>query len=147
MEFQMPIRFALYLFGFIRSGPMSAVVAGIATLRNAGLVDGFIGRWMNAWLLSWMGIAALCRRPNTSKSAAGHKIYPYLLRKPPITRPSQVWAMDITFVGKTAPTGLFSDPPHPDGARLHLTGRRAGLVHPPRAVLAGLDHAGGRLLR
>ena len=107
MEFQMPIRFAPYLFGFIRSGPMSAVVAGIATLRNAGLEDGFLGLWMNARLLSWMGIAALYRKPNTSKPAAGHKIYPYLLRKPPITRPSQVWAMDITFVGETLPRGLL----------------------------------------
>ena len=27
-----------------------------------------------------MGIQALYRRPNTSKPAPGHKIYPYLLR-------------------------------------------------------------------
>ena len=27
-----------------------------------------------------------------------HKIYPYLLRKLPITRPNQVWAMDITYI-------------------------------------------------
>lgn len=31
--------------------------------------------------------------PNTSKPARGHKIYPYLLRKLPITRPNQVWAI------------------------------------------------------
>jgi putative transposase len=37
-------------------------------------------------------------RPNTSKPAPGHKIYPYLLRKLPITRPNQVWAMDITYI-------------------------------------------------
>jgi hypothetical protein len=54
MEFQMPSRFAPYLFGFILSGLMSAVVSGIATLRNAGLVDGLFGLWMNAWLLSWL---------------------------------------------------------------------------------------------
>lgn len=41
---------------------------------------------------------ALYRRPNTSKPAPGHKIYPYLLRKLPITRPNQVWAMDITYI-------------------------------------------------
>jgi putative transposase len=35
----------------------------------------------------------LYRRPNTSKPAPGHKIYPYLLRKLPITRPNKVWAM------------------------------------------------------
>src|SRR5690554_5955261 len=30
--------------------------------------------------------------------APGHKVYPYLLRKLPITRPNQVWAMDITYI-------------------------------------------------
>src|SRR4051794_41820166 len=45
-----------------------------------------------------MGIAAIHRRPNTSKPAPGHKIYPYLLRNVPVTRPNQVWAMDITYV-------------------------------------------------
>jgi Protein of unknown function (DUF2798) len=54
MEFQMPSRFAPYLFGFILSGLMSAVVSGIATLRNAGWTDGLFGLWMNAWLLSWL---------------------------------------------------------------------------------------------
>jgi putative transposase len=32
------------------------------------------------------------------KPASGHQIYPYLLRKLPITRPNQVWAMDITYI-------------------------------------------------
>ena len=45
-----------------------------------------------------MGIAAIYRRPNTSKPAPGHKIYPYLLRKLPVTRPNQVWATDITYI-------------------------------------------------
>lgn len=45
-----------------------------------------------------MGIEALYRRPNTSKPTPGHKIYPYLLRKLPITRANQVWAMDITYI-------------------------------------------------
>ena len=45
-----------------------------------------------------MGIEAIYRRPNTSKPAPGHKIYPYLLRKLPVTRPNQVWAMDITYI-------------------------------------------------
>jgi len=40
-----------------------------------------------------MGIEALYRKPNTSKPAPGHKIYPYLLRKLPVTRPNQVWAI------------------------------------------------------
>ena len=45
-----------------------------------------------------MGIEAVYRKPNTSKPAPGHKIYPYLLRNLPVTRPNQVWAMDITYV-------------------------------------------------
>ena len=49
----MPARFAPALFGFILSGLMSFAVSGIATLRNAGLTDGFLGLWVNAWLPSW----------------------------------------------------------------------------------------------
>ena len=45
-----------------------------------------------------MGIEAIYRKPNTSKPAPGHKIYPYLLRKLAVTRPNQVWAMDITYI-------------------------------------------------
>ena len=45
-----------------------------------------------------MGLEAIYRKPNTSKPAPGHKIYPYLLRKLPVTRPNQVWAMDLTYI-------------------------------------------------
>ncbi len=45
-----------------------------------------------------IGIEALYRRPRTTKPEPGHKIYPYLLRGAAITRPNQVWAMDITYV-------------------------------------------------
>ena len=45
-----------------------------------------------------MGIEALYRRPRTTKPEPGHKIYPYLLRGMAITRPNQVWAMDITYI-------------------------------------------------
>ncbi|WP_199823815.1 IS3 family transposase [Labrenzia sp. OB1] len=56
------------------------------------------GRLHVATLMKKMGIDAIYRRPNTSKPAPGHKIYPYLLRKLSVTRPNQVWAMDITYV-------------------------------------------------
>ena len=39
-----------------------------------------IGRRHVATLMKRMGIEALYRKPNTSKPAPGHKIYPYLLR-------------------------------------------------------------------
>jgi len=42
------------LFGFILSALMSFLVSGIATFRNAGLVDGFLGIWVGAWLPSWL---------------------------------------------------------------------------------------------
>src|SRR6202022_1379359 len=44
------------------------------------------------------GIEALYRRPRTPKPEPGHKIFPYLLRGLAITRPNQVWAMDITYI-------------------------------------------------
>ena len=50
----MPARLAPALFGFVLSGMMSLVVSGIATLRNAGLVEGVLTLWLSAWLLSWL---------------------------------------------------------------------------------------------
>ena len=56
------------------------------------------GRLHVATLMKRMGIEALYRKPNTSKPAPGHKIYPYLLRNLSVTRPNHVWAMDITYI-------------------------------------------------
>ena len=56
------------------------------------------GRQRIATMMRRMGIEALYRRPNTSKPAPGHKIYPYLLRGLKIEGPNQVWAMDITYI-------------------------------------------------
>jgi hypothetical protein len=50
----MPARLAPVLFGFVLSGMMSFLVSGIATVRTAGLVEGFVGLWTNAWLPSWL---------------------------------------------------------------------------------------------
>jgi putative transposase len=49
-------------------------------------------------LMRVMGIEALVPRPGTSKSAPGHKIFPYLLRGVAITEPNHVWAADITYI-------------------------------------------------
>lgn len=54
------------------------------------------GRLHVATLMKRMAIEVLYRRPNTSKPAPGHKFFSYLLRRLAVTRPSQVWAMDIT---------------------------------------------------
>lgn len=73
--------------------------AGSRMLRGLLAQEGFkVGRLHVATLMKRMGIEALYRKPNTSKPAPGHRIYPYLLRKLPITRPNQVWAMDITYI-------------------------------------------------
>lgn len=50
-----------------------------------------VGRLHVATLMKRMGIEAIYRRPNTSKPAPRHKIYPYLLRKLPIMQPNQVY--------------------------------------------------------
>ena len=73
--------------------------AGSRMLRDLLLAEGFtLGRLHVSTLMKRMGIEALYRKPNTSKPAPGHQVYPYLLRKLPITRPNQVWAMDITYI-------------------------------------------------
>ena len=57
-----------------------------------------ISRRRVSTLMKRMGIEAIYRRPNTSKPAPGHKIYPYLLRGVKVERPNHVWAMDITYI-------------------------------------------------
>ncbi len=49
-------------------------------------------------LMRVMGLEALYCRPRTTISDREHKVYPYLLRDVPITRPNQVWSADITYV-------------------------------------------------
>ena len=49
-------------------------------------------------LMQSMGIEAMYPKPNLSRPAPGHEIYPYLLRGVAISRPNQVWSSDITYV-------------------------------------------------
>ena len=73
--------------------------AGSRMLRDMLRADDvMVGRELVAQIMRRIGIEAIYRRPNTSKPAAGHKIYPYLLRKLVIDRPNQVWATDITYI-------------------------------------------------
>jgi putative transposase len=73
--------------------------AGSRMLRGLLAAEGCkIGRRHVKTLMKRMGIEALYRRPRTTKPEPGHKIYPYLLRDLEITRPNQVWAMDITYI-------------------------------------------------
>jgi len=73
--------------------------AGSRMLRDLLAADGVkVGRLHVSTLMKKMAIEAIYRRPNTSKPAPGHKVYPYLLRKLAVTRPNQVWATDITYI-------------------------------------------------
>jgi putative transposase len=73
--------------------------AGSRMLRGLLWQQGLeVGRRHIKTLMRRMGIEAIYRKPNTSKPAPGHKIYPYLLRDMAVTRPNQVWAMDLTYI-------------------------------------------------
>ena len=91
-----------------------------------------IGRRHVASLMKRIGIAAIYRRPNTSKPAPGHKIYPYLLRRLKIERADQVWAMDITYIPMARGFVYLA-------AVVDVFSRRV-LAH------SGVDHDGSRLL-
>lgn len=73
--------------------------AGSRMLRDLLNGEGIeIGREAVRTMMKRMGIEAIYRRPNTSKPAAGHRIYPYLLRTLTVERANQVWATDITYI-------------------------------------------------
>ena len=79
------------------------------------------------------GVGALFRHPRTTKPEAGPQNLPILAARD----------------GDHAAEPGVGDGHHlhPDGARLRLSGRRARLVQPPRAVVAAVDHNGSGVLR
>src|SRR5258708_30047943 len=73
--------------------------AGSRMLRGLLAAEGSkVGRRHVTTLMRRMGIETIYRKPNTSKPAPGHRIYPYLLRNLAITRANQTWAMDISYI-------------------------------------------------
>ena len=107
--------------------------AGSRMLRDLLRGEGVeIGREHVATMMKRMGIEAIYRRPNTSKPAPGHKIYPYLLRSAAFCG------------GRAAEPGLGDGHHlHPHGARLRLSRCRRRLVQPQGHVVACFDHDGG----
>lgn len=49
-------------------------------------------------LMRLMGLSSVAPTPDTSKPAAEHKVYPYLLRGKEINRSNQVWCTDLTYI-------------------------------------------------
>jgi len=49
-------------------------------------------------LMRVMGLESVAPKPNTSKPAPEHPVYPYLLRNLKVSRVNQAWASDITYI-------------------------------------------------
>jgi putative transposase len=49
-------------------------------------------------LMRLMGLEAQCPKPNLSKPAPGHKMYPYLMKTMTIDGANQAWCADITYI-------------------------------------------------
>jgi len=65
------------------------------TLKAAGA---FVNRKRVQRLMRLMGLESTAPKPNTSKPAPEHAVYPYLLRNVTVSRVNQVWASDITYI-------------------------------------------------
>jgi len=65
------------------------------TLKAQGVA---INRKRVQRLMRVMALESTAPKPNTSKAAPEHMVYPYLLRNLKISRVSQVWASDITYI-------------------------------------------------
>jgi len=73
--------------------------AGARMLKGLLRQEGHeVGRKHVATLMKRLGIEALYRKPRTTQRHPGHKVHPYLLRHLEVTRPNQVWAMDLTYI-------------------------------------------------
>ena len=93
-----------------------------------------VGRHRVRRLMRLMGLEAIYRRPNTSKPAPDHNVYPYLLKGLEINRVDQVWAADITYI------------PMARGFLYLVLPRKDGLVQPVCSVLEAIEYPGSRLL-
>ncbi|SFF07662.1 IS3 family transposase [Spirosoma endophyticum] len=85
-------------------------------------------------LMRLMGLEAVYQKPNLSKPAEGHQIYPYLLRGVSIEGPDHVWSTDITYI-QMAHGFLY----------LCVVIERSGVpvVHALHSKLAFIKHAAG----
>ncbi|WP_417255269.1 IS3 family transposase, partial [Celeribacter sp.] len=56
------------------------------------------GRHRVRRLMRKMRLTPIYQTPNTSKKHTQHKVWPYLLKGLAITRPNQVWCVDISYI-------------------------------------------------
>ena len=116
--------------------------AGSRMLRDMLKAEGReIGRRHVATLMRRMGVEAIYRRPNTSKLAPGHRIYPYLLRMRRAVRKSATVAAGEARCGRRN-----SRPPLPS---LQLEGgredhHRGHVAEGSSGLCGGHEPAGGR---
>jgi len=59
--------------------------------------DIHIGRERIRRLMKQLGLEAIYPKPNTSKAALGHTVYPYLLKGIVASYPNHIWGTDITY--------------------------------------------------
>lgn len=57
-----------------------------------------VGRERIRHLMQHLGLEAIYPKPNTSKPAPGHEVYPYLLRNVTAGYPNHIWGTDITYI-------------------------------------------------
>jgi putative transposase len=94
------------------------------------------GRYRVRRLVGIMGLQAIYNGPNTSKKHPEHRMYPYLLRKLPITQPNHA-----------AQSGLVQRHHlHPGQKRFSVSGGDHGMGNAKTADLAALKYAGCSLL-
>ncbi|MBT6543208.1 MAG: transposase [Rhodobacteraceae bacterium] len=94
------------------------------------------GRYRVRRLMGIMGLQAIYNGPNTSKKHPEHRMYPYLLRKLPITQPNHA-----------AQSGLVQRHHlHPGQKRFSVSGGDHGMGNAKTADLAALKYAGCSLL-
>ena len=94
------------------------------------------GRYRVRRLMGVMGLQAIYNGPNTSKKHPEHLMYPYLLRKLPITQPNHA-----------AQSGLVQRHHlHPGQKRFSVSGGDHGMGNAKTADLAALKYAGCSLL-
>ena len=91
--------------------PGEADLAIMALIDRQDLARPYYGaRRMTGWLATQGDVVnrkpvrrltrlvAIHQRPNTSKAAVAHKVYPYLLGGIAIERVNQVWCSDVTYI-------------------------------------------------